>query len=98
MEVEFGDEKLDLLEIDPNFTSGYSQGVVKSYRKRMQLIRASPDERDFYKLKSLRFEKLEGKRKHQHSMRINDQYRLIVELLQHSKDKVIKIISIEDYH
>ena len=97
MEVVFGDSNLDRLEADPEFTY-ISQGVVKAFRKRMQLIRASPDERDFYKLKSLRFEKLDGKRKHQHSMRLNDQYRLIIEFIKRPQDKVVKIISIEDYH
>lgn len=68
----------------------------------MQQIRAATDERDFYKLRSLRFEKLQGKRKHQYSMRLNDQYRLIVELIKENPDrgssKVIKIVNIEDYH
>jgi len=98
MDVVFGDNNLDLLETDPNFTYNLAQGVVKSYRKRMQLIRASPDERDFYKLKSLRFEKLEGKRKQQHSMWLNDQFRLVIEFIERPQDKVVKIIGIEDYH
>jgi proteic killer suppression protein len=99
MEVIFADDDFDKLEADPNFTlKNMPQGVVKAFRKRMQIIRASPDERDFYKLKSLHFEKLKGNRKHQHSMRLNDQYRLIMELLERSQRKVVKIIGIEDYH
>jgi len=50
-------------------------------------------------LKSLHFEKLKGKRKNQHSIKLNDQYRLIVELVQiNAKVKTIKIIEIIDYH
>ena len=99
MEVMFDDDDLDRLETDPVFTAGQPQPIVRAYRKRMQMIRSAPDERDFYKLKSLRFEKLGGKRKHQHSMRLNDQYRLIVELIKgNPQGKTIKVVGIEDYH
>jgi proteic killer suppression protein len=100
MEVIFADNELDKLEADAGFTTkNIPQGITNSYRKRMQLIRAASDERDFYNLKSLHFERLEGKRKHQHSMRINDQYRLILELLEgNPRGKVVKVVGIEDYH
>lgn len=99
MEVLFDDDRLDRLEIDPEYAAGWSQPVVRAYRRRMQIIRAAPDERDFYNWKSLRFEKLKGKRKHQHSMRLNDQYRLIAELMKDNpQGTVVKIIGIEDYH
>jgi proteic killer suppression protein len=100
MEVIFADDELDRLEADSDFIArNMPQGIVKIYRKRMQIIRAALDERDFHKLKSLHFERLEGKRKHQHSMRLNDQYRLVLELLdKNPQRKVVKIVSIEDYH
>ena len=47
MEVSFGDANLDQLEIDARFDGGYSQAIVKAYRKRMQQIRAAEDERPF---------------------------------------------------
>ena len=98
MEVQFADENLDRLETDPKATSGHPPGVVKAFRKRMQLIRSAADERDFYQLKSLHFEKLQGDRQHQHSMRLNDQWRLILELKEATKGKVVLIVGIEDYH
>jgi proteic killer suppression protein len=99
MEVAFDDDNLDRLETDPRFTEGKPPAIVKAYRKRMQTIRAASDERDFYSLRSLRFEKLEGKRKHQYSMRLNDQYPLILELLKENpQGTVVKVVSIEDYH
>jgi len=64
----------------------------------MQIIRAAPDERTFYALKSLRFEKLKGKRSHQCSMKLNDQWRLIVELQGQTPNKVVLVVGIEDYH
>ena len=98
MEVSFKDEALDQLEVDPSFTSGYPQGVVSAFRKRLQGIRSATDERDFYAMKSWHFEKLKGKRKHQRSIMLNDQYRLILEFEDSSKTKRVWIIGIEDYH
>lgn len=98
MEVDFDDEDLDRLETDPTFTAGFSQEIVRSYRMRMQQIRSALDERDFYKLKSLRFEKLKGDREGQHSMRLNLQWRLILELRGAKAPKVVAIIEIVDYH
>jgi proteic killer suppression protein len=99
MNVIFGDDSLERLASDPEYTAGKSPAIVRAYRKLMTLIRNADDERDFYNLKSLHFEKLHGKRKHQHSMRINDQYRLIIELNKETlKRTVVTIIGIEDYH
>lgn len=98
MDVEFDDEDLDRLEIDASFTAGFSQEIVSAYRKRMQQIRAAPDERVFYSLKSLHFEKLKGDRGGQHSMRLNSQWRLVIEIRGNHPCKVIGIVEIVDYH
>lgn len=98
MEVVFKEKELDRLETDARFTAAYAAAVVSAYRKRLQIIRSALDERDFYQLKSLRFEKLQGGRAHQHSMRLNDQWRLIVELQGKGQEKVVYVVGIEDYH
>ena len=64
----------------------------------MEQIRAATDERTFYALKSLHFEKLKGDREGQHSMRLNVQFRLIVELRGTAPAKVVRIVEITDYH
>jgi toxin HigB-1 len=98
VEVRFADADLDRLETDPSFDGGFSEAIVKAFRKRMQGIRAASDERDFYALRSLNFEKLKGARSHQYSMRLNDQWRLILEMEGKGKDKVLVVVGIEDYH
>ncbi len=98
MEVRFADRDLDRLETDPSFHMGLATAIVKAYRKRIQAIRAAADERDFYAMKSWRFERLKGKRQHQYSMRLNDQFRLTLELVGGSETKYVRIVSIEDYH
>ena len=98
MEVEFADDSLDQLEIDPRFTGGFAAAAVSAFRKRMQIISSAPVERDFYALKALHFEKLKGKRSHQYSMRLNKQWRLILEFKGKSPNKTVVVMGIEDYH
>ncbi len=98
MEVEFATADLDRLETDPTFTMGLPPAVVKGYRRRLDDIYSAVDERDFYALKSLHYEKLQGKRQRQRSMRINRQYRLIIELVDTGNQRTVRIVSIEDYH
>ena len=98
MEVEYDDPELERLEQDPEFTAGQSMAVVKGFRRVIAQIRAALDERDLYALKSRRFEKLKGDRQHQRSLRINDQWRLVVEVRGEAPNKKIGIVGIEDYH
>jgi len=98
MEVDFDDDDLDRLEADAQYTAGYAQEVVRAYRRRMQQIRAFWDERDFYAAKAMHFEKLKGNREGQHSVRLNLQWRLILEIRGEHPCKVIGIVEIVDYH
>ncbi len=79
MDVDFKSESLERLYTDPAYSGGFGGDVVKAYRKRVQQICAASDERTFYAQHSLKFEKLHG-RESQYSMRLNDQWRLIMEL------------------
>jgi toxin HigB-1 len=64
----------------------------------MDRIDAADDERDLRQLKSRRLEKLKGDRDGQHSMRLNDQWRLILEMVKDEQGKYLLIIDIDDYH
>lgn len=98
MKIEYEDDNLRLLAIDPNFTGGYDRTIVRSYRMRIQFIEAAADIRDFYGMKSLHFEKLQGKRKGQYSIRLNKQWRLILNFTDTTSGKTAIVISITDYH
>ena len=98
MDVRFANNDLDRLETDPDFDAGFDIAIVRRFRRTMQFIRAAPDERTFCQMKSLHYEKLKGKRSHQRSMRLNDQWRLILEIEQQEDGKLVVIVSIEDYH
>ena len=98
MEVEFRDDDLDRLETDARFTNRLPVAVVRGYRKVLNWIRQAKDERDLRAMKSLRFERLKGARKHQYSMRLNIQYRLIVEIRERKGHRTVVVVAIEDYH
>lgn len=99
MEVVFASKDLDRLETDEAFSGGFPDAVVKMYRMRLQAIRAAPDERVFYAMRSWHYEKLQGKRRHQRSMRLNAQWRLVLEIEDGPDgNKQVRIVAIEDYH
>jgi proteic killer suppression protein len=98
MDVEFEDARLERVEADRLRSTGLGPGVDKAFRKRMQLIRAASDERDFYGLKSLHFEKMKDNKDNERSMRLNDQWRLIVRLEGSAPNKTVVIVGIRDYH
>jgi proteic killer suppression protein len=98
LEVVFDDPALDRLETDARFDMGLGSAVVQAYRKRLQMIRSAPDERDFYALKSLHFERPKGVREGQRSMRLNDQFRLVLAIEAAAGGKRIRILGVEDYH
>jgi proteic killer suppression protein len=98
MEVRFATDELEALELGDNCDGKYSAAIVKKFVKIINFIRASSNEHDFRTMRSLNFERLKGKRKHQSSFRINDQWRLIVEIEKQKNGNVVVIINIEDYH
>ena len=99
MDIEFQDSELEDMAFNVRYAGRWAQVVVRAYRKVMTLILNAKDRRDLYGLgKSLSLEKLKGKRKHQHSMRLNDQYRLIVEFKSKKNKEIVAIVNIEDYH
>ena len=98
MDVTFHEQSLDRLETDATYNAGFSDGIVKAYRKAMQHIRAASDERTFYARRSFRFEKLQADREGQHSMRLNDQWRLIIEIRGIAPSKTVHVVELTDYH
>jgi len=98
MEIEFDDPDLDQLELDPAFTAGLAPAIVRGFRKVIRFLRAATDERDLIAMRGLNFHPLERDRLGQHSVNVNDQWRLIVEIRGEGKQKKIGVIEIVDYH
>jgi proteic killer suppression protein len=98
MEVRFTDDDLSRMETDLVFTGKHGAQIARAFRRAMQYIRSATDERDIYAMKSLRFEKLKGERSHERSLRLNDQWRLIVEIEAANPKNTVVVKGIEDYH
>jgi len=98
MDVEFDDDDLERLEKDASHNCGHAAAIVHAFQKLLRLIRSAADERDFRAMRSLNFEKLKGDRAHQHSMRLNKQWRLVIELKPGTPKNIVVVIAIEDYH
>jgi proteic killer suppression protein len=98
LEVVIRDDSLLDLATNKNARSGLPQAIEKKFRLRIQQIMSFVDEREFYSIKSLQFEKLKGNRSHQHSIRLNDQWRVILEFEGEAPNKRVIIVGVEDYH
>lgn len=72
--------------------------VIKGFFKVIDRIDSAADEGDLVAFQGMRYKPLYGDRKHQHSLRINDQWRVIVERQQAEDGTWLLVIDIEDYH
>ncbi|MGE0752313.1 MAG: type II toxin-antitoxin system RelE/ParE family toxin [Variibacter sp.] len=98
MDIEIADESLERLGSDPQDAGGFPPGVAKAYRRRLWFIAQATKVSDLYALHGARFEKLKGDRAGQYSMRLNDRWRLILELVGPESEETVRVITIEDYH
>lgn len=99
MRFQFEDDDLRRLYTDSGFRlRAYNADITRQFRKKVGFLKAAADERDLYNYRALRFEKLLGGRTGQHSIRLNDQWRLIVRLDDDENGRYIAIIEIVDYH
>lgn len=99
MRIKIADDELRRLYEDPDFHAPrFGRDVVKAFRKKVGLIVAAASVLDLRNVKSLHFEKLAGNRTGQHSIRLNDQWRLILRLDTDEDGTVVVVVEIIDYH
>lgn len=98
MDVEFRDKKLGLIETDQAAITKLPVAVIASCRQKLVVLKAAPDERVLRNWKSLHYEKLDGDRAGQRSIRLNKQWRLVFELDTATNPPKIVVLSVEDYH
>lgn len=98
MRIVFARDELALIETDEAGQTRLPVAVIKSARRKLTVIRAATDDRSLRNWKSLRYEKLQGNREGQRSIRLNDQYRMVFDLNAETDPPTVTILSIEDYH
>lgn len=99
MLVEFEDDDLRQLYEDSEFNlSDFGPNLVRAFRKVLGLVQSARDERDLRAMRSLHFEKLQGKRADQYSMRLYRGWRLVFRLESKQEGKSVIVVGVVDYH
>lgn len=98
MRFQFKDKNLHLLYTEEKNAHRYPIKVVDAFFDVMAIISSAENENDIRAFKQLHFEKLKGNRKDQISLRLKEQFRLIIQLEKDNNGKTIWIIEIVDYH
>src|SRR5947209_6536238 len=99
MDVRHTDPELDHIEADPDHSGGgYTKPLVRQFRRLMNLLRQVPNETELFKFPSRHFEKLKGSRQHEHSLRLDIHWRLIVEIEKHIGGNCMVIKRIENHY
>ena len=97
MDIEFWDKSLSLIETDRASETKLPALVINSFRDKMVVLRAAPDERTLRNWKSLHYEKLKGQ-EGERSIRLNKQWRVVFLIETGCKPNKIKVLRVEDYH
>jgi toxin HigB-1 len=98
MDVQYDDPELERLEKEATYTGGRDRDIIRQFRRLMLLIRSVPNESELYKYPSRHFEKLKGPQRHQHSLRINGSWRLVVEVSKTASKNRLRIIKITNHY
>jgi toxin HigB-1 len=97
MEVFFKNKALERIAdgwVDPQ----RSIAICTSLQRKVLMLKAAPDERTLRNWRSLHFERLKGDLDGLHSIRLNDQYRLVFEISTGNVGPKITVVDVMDYH
>ena len=97
MEIEFRDKSLTLIETDRAAETKLPIAVINSFRDKMVVLRAAPDERTLRNWKSLHYEKLKG----QDRGTINPTEQAMSRRFRNQNGvytKQMTVLRVEDYH
>lgn len=98
MRFIFASKKIEELYTHEKGVQKYPSSVIEAFFEKMQIISAAADERDLYALKSLHYERLQGDRKGDRSIRLNKQWRLTLRFETDLQGNLLIIIDIENHY
>lgn len=99
MQVEFADATLQRLYEDADYRpKRYGADLIRAYRKKVGLLCQVRDDLELRQHRSLRLEQLVGSRRGSSSIRLNDQWRLILTFRTDVAGRVVVVLEIVDYH
>jgi proteic killer suppression protein len=97
MDIEFRGKRLALIETDRAAETKLPISVINSFRDKIVVLRAAPDERTLRNWKSLHYEKLKGQEE-ERSIRLNKQWRVVLTIDTGCKPNKLTVLRVEDYH
>lgn len=98
MDVEYEDKRAEHAVNGRIKKAKLPIAVIARLQEKILFIGSAFDERDLINWRSLHFEPLEGDRKGEHSIRLNDQWRLCFRIEYRDERTIIVVTSVEDYH
>lgn len=99
MRIQFEDDGLRRLYKQADaVVPGLGPEVTRAFRKKVAFLVAAQSELDLRNYRALRFKKLKGDRAGQYSIRLNDQWRLILQIEDDASGRFLLIVEIVDYH
>ena len=95
MIVAFSDERLARLFEYGEGAQRYSETIVRAFLRRTRALQAATDERTLQALQSLRLEPTRDRRhRGRYSLRLEDRWRLVVEISGEGDGKTVTILEI----
>ena len=99
MRVYYNKRELEQVATDKSHQpKSMHRDVVRAYRKTIGLLTAATTRQDLAAMRGLRLEKLKGERRGQYSMRVNDQWRIIVVFQSDDAGEAARVLELVDYH
>jgi proteic killer suppression protein len=94
--VKFKEISLERLDWDRGYTAGFPLLVVSAFRGRIQVIRAAPQKQAILQFTSLQIKRC-GNGASQHSMRVTDEWQLIVAFEDGDDGRVAIVEALMEY-
>ena len=99
MRIGFDDADLRRLYKEADYQCSWlGPDVIRAYRKKVAFLAAAKSELDLYRYRALHFEKLKGKRKDQHSIRIDRRWRLILRLESDTEGRLLVVVEMLNHY
>lgn len=95
--IEYGDQILRRLAEEAEFRpQRWEPDVIRNYRRKIQFLGYAKDQRDLLSLSSMNLKKLKGGRVGQWSVRLNDQFQLVITFRTDRDDSRVVLVGLVD--
>lgn len=99
MRIEYADDTLRRAAEERDFRpKKWGPELLKAYRKKIGFLSQATDERDLYNYKALRLEKLSANRRGTSSIRLNNQFRLILNFRTDPTGRTIIVLEVTNHY